>query len=643
MNNVQTIAEIFAGKLLQIPNYQRGYAWDVQNWNDFLDDLDLLEPGKDHYTGTLVLHEQEDEQQDDEGSKYETFHIVDGQQRLTTVVLLLDAIRREVAKADKMKLAEGIRKNYISVAEFHSGQPLFKLRLNADTHEFFVNNILSEDPGPEGPTIQSHRRLLNAKAHFTAYLASQEAELGDNYGGWILDLYNKVISQLKVSLYEVESSAEVGVIFEVMNNRGKALSELEKVKNYLLYISSKLAIENHNLGEKINDTWSNIFQRLMAAGLVDTGSEDQFLRVHWYITHDYQSKNWKGSKSVKDHFSLKRYKNRHRDLLNDVGEYIKSLDRASLPYCDVTRPRRDDAFSSLREEPEHRAIVSTTSKLGHIGAVATFRPLLVATRLRYPQDSSRYLEMVRACEVFAFRVYSLFERRADTGGPKLRQLAYQMYSEGKPFDEVTDELRGRLLYYCPDREFEQAFDLDDFENDWYRWKGLKYLLYEYEIHLADGQAVQMTWDDIEGKGLENTIEHILPQTANKMYWKTRFNKKAREKYTHDLGNLCLTYHNSSYGNKPFLEKKEQDDPDKPSYANSNLFQERRLSFLKDWNIKELGKRRDEIAKWALQRWHVDQATPAPPEPEEVDEEIEEEEIDDVESADQGVSSIGQVT
>jgi hypothetical protein len=131
----------------------------------------------------------------------------------------------------------------------------------------------------------------------------------------------------------------------------------------------------------------------------------------------------------------------------------------------------------------------------------------------------------------------------------------------------------------------------------------------------------MTWDDIEGKGLENTIEHILPQTTDRrMYWTTRFDKKARQVYTHDLGNLCLTYHNSSYGNKPFPEKEEQDAPHKPSYANSNLIQERRLSFLEDWNIEELERRRNEMAEWALARWHVDQATPAPPDPREVDEE-----------------------
>ncbi len=146
MNNVQTVAEIFAGKLLQIPDYQRGYAWDEQNWDAFLDDLDLLEPGKDHYTGTLVLHAQGEHHQDDEGSKYEVFHIVDGQQRLTTVVLLLDVIRREVAAAHKPKLAEGIKKNYISVSDFHSGQPLFKLKLRGIVKSCGLDSVITRRP-----------------------------------------------------------------------------------------------------------------------------------------------------------------------------------------------------------------------------------------------------------------------------------------------------------------------------------------------------------------------------------------------------------------------------------------------------------------------------------------------------------------
>src|SRR5215218_631094 len=150
---------------MRVPDYQRGYAWDVRNWDDFLDDLDLLEPGKQHYTGTLVLHSPNGGRQrrDEEGRNYEIFHIVDGQQRLTTIVLLLDALRREVARVGKLKLAEGIKKNYISVPDFDYGRPLFKLQLNRDTHDYFVNNWVcpvSTDCLPLSHSTSSHSSFL---------------------------------------------------------------------------------------------------------------------------------------------------------------------------------------------------------------------------------------------------------------------------------------------------------------------------------------------------------------------------------------------------------------------------------------------------------------------------------------------------
>ncbi len=607
MNNVHTIEEIFAGKILKVPDYQRGYAWDERNWDDFLDDLDLLEPGKQHYTGTLVLHSPNGggQRRDEEGRSYEVFHVVDGQQRLTTTVLLLDALRREVARIGKAKLAEGIKKNYISVSDFDYGQPLFKLQLNRDTHDFFVNNVLSDIPSPWGPSIRSQERLVNAKRHFSRYLTARGEELSEGYQGWILDLYNKITSQLRVSLYNVEQSSEVGVIFEVMNNRGKPLSELEKVKNYLLYLSSKLSVGEHDLGEKINATWTTIFELLMDSGRVGTSNEDQLLRVHWLIAYDHQRKNWDGSKSVKERFGLKRYKGLHKDLLNDLRRYALSLGDFALAYCDVANPHRSDAFSALRSEPALRdRIISASDKLRRVRAVATFMPLLVATRLRYPEDGGKYLEMVRTCEVFAFRVYRLLAMRANTGDSTLLRLANQLYSGERSFDEVMADLRGTLLYYCSDHRFEEAFKFEA-ESDWYRWGGLKYFLHEYEQHLAGGQAVQLPWDALEGTKLENSIEHILPQTPRDEYWTSRFGEEERGALTHDLGNLCLTYNNSAYGNKPFPQKRGHPGQDAPCYANSNLFQERRLSGLDHWNADELQKRREDMVGWALSRWHVD--------------------------------------
>lgn len=618
----ETIEEIFSGRILQIPNYQRGYAWEKRQWDDFLEDLDLLEAGKEHYTGTLVLHAVEDTRpmRDKGGLKYDHYHIVDGQQRLTTTVLLLDAVRRSMEKVKLADLAEGIRKQYISVVAFGSELPIHKLQLNSDSHHFFVNSVLSDEPGPEGPSIYSHERLLGARNHFATYLKNKEEELGSEYSDWLLHLHDKITSQLKVSLYNVDDSSEVGVIFEVMNNRGKPLSELDKVKNYLLYLSAKLNVENNDLAKEVNRTWTNIFENLMKSGLIGTVHEDQLLRAHWMMAYDHTKKTWDRSRSIKARFNLKGYRGKHPELLGDLSDYISSLDRASEAYCDVAHPRRDNSFASIKfDSALRKEIINTGEKLRRINVVATFLPLLIATRLRYSEDGDKYLRMVRMCEVFAFRVYRFLRLRSNTGESMLRRLGNQVYNKHLSFDDALNSLRGNLLYYCPTHQFEARLALNEDQNNWYWWPGLKYFLYEYEEHLANGDEVQLPWDYVEKKGLENTIEHILPQTPQDEYWSSSFDEHDRALLTHDLGNLCLTYHNSSYGNKPFPHKKGQLGAEYRCYANSNLFMERKLAGLEDWTKENLLSRREEMVAWALERWRVHETAPESPDPEEDEE------------------------
>ena len=95
MQSVYTVQELFTDKVLRIPDYQRGYAWERQQLEDFWEDLEYLGPDKDHYTGTVILHEQSEDILDEEGKRHRVFHVVDGQQRLTTVVLLLNCIRTQ--------------------------------------------------------------------------------------------------------------------------------------------------------------------------------------------------------------------------------------------------------------------------------------------------------------------------------------------------------------------------------------------------------------------------------------------------------------------------------------------------------------------------------------------------------------------
>lgn len=381
MNNTLTVEKLFSGRLLRVPDYQRGYAWDKKNWTDFLEDLDLLPRGKHHYTGTVVLDRvtkppegeaPEPSVWDQSGFGYEVFNIVDGQQRMTTVVLLLDAIRRELARDPAHKsLAQGTTAAYVRVPSA-AGEWLHKLELNADSNKFWVNSVLADAPGPEPALNASQKRLAAAKAHFAAYLTQQREARGDAYTGWLLGLRTKITSNLVFVPYEVSTSAEVGVIFEVMNDRGKQLTELEKAKNYLLYLSSKLDLPPHSLADTVNTTWAEVFGRLMAAGLSESRFEDQLLRAHWLMAYDPDRRSWDGTASVKRLLGLRGYDGRHPVLLADALAYVRSLGSASLAYSEILSPFGSFGPPLTSSEPERLRIERTSRRLLRVGAIATF-------------------------------------------------------------------------------------------------------------------------------------------------------------------------------------------------------------------------------------------------------------------------------
>jgi hypothetical protein len=602
MDSVYTMEEMFSGKILVVPDYQRGYSWEEKQWNDFLDDLEYLGDGKHHYTGTVVLHQQEETVRDEEGRSNKVFHVVDGQQRLTTVVLLLECIRKCIAGFNAT-LAQGIRKSYIEFRDLNQ-LPSQKLRLNRDCHEYFVRNILSDPTGPQGPIIASHKRLKEAKAHFIEYLAKRKNEVGGEFSDWLLHFYEKIVLQLKVSMYTVEQSSEVGVIFEVMNNRGKPLSELEKVKNYLLYLASKLELEEQNdIAERINETWATIFQQLMASGLNSSSDEDRLLRAHWLMVYDPNAKEWDGSTSIKAKYNLKSYHGTHKKLLKGLASYADSLRDAVLPFCEAFRPSHSDAFSAL-VEADRKEIRKASERLRRIKVVAPFLPLLIACRLKFPTDPAQYYSLLEISEIFAFRVYRIMKKRSDAGQAALFKLGYDLFHDSKTIEEILFEVRTLALQHCSNAAFVEDSNLDELDSDWYSRNYLKYVLYEYEEHLAGKNGVKVSWEVFDAADPQRTIEHILPQTPDNKFWKERFNRAQRRRLTHDIGNLCLTENNSAYGNRSFPEKKGSAGEGR-CYSNSSLFQERELARFDDWTEESIFKRREKIIKWYLDRWHLD--------------------------------------
>jgi hypothetical protein len=175
------------------------------------------------------------------------------------------------------------------------------------------------------------------------------------------------------------------------------------------------------------------------------------------------------------------------------------------------------------------------------------------------------------------------------------------------FDAVVREIK--LSYSDEDarRRFDE-FTNSESPRSWY-WRGeLRYFLYEYEEHLASNKRAspRVTWADITSEKLQDTVEHVLPQSIeDRSYWQKRFDADAHEEYVHDIGNLSLTRHNSFYSNKPFPAKKGEIDANGPCYVKSPLFQEQELAQYDDWTAEAIDRRRFNLLKWAKDRWHVD--------------------------------------
>lgn len=618
LDNLQTFHSLFSQWRFTVPDYQRGYAWGEDQWKALMEDLSTLTNDNDHFTGLLVLHENKDldVRIKTRGIVKDVYDVVDGQQRLTTIVILLNEIRRSMEglkSGDLPEIARSITDTYL-FEPGPGGKPVLKLNLDRMNRDFFAHNVLEVD-GVDllGAEIQSHKNLAGARAYFREYLQTKQTDMGEGYAVWLETLYGKVSNQMKVMVYRLRSEADAGVVFESMNNRGKKPNHLDLVKNYLLFLASKLGPElNPQLTAEINKAWETIFKQLSAAGRPE--DEETLLQMHWYTVYDHDKKHWDNEKEksdlIKRRFSLVDYLDRYDELYQKLVTYVRTLSNAAIAYSDLRRPSRPDAFQIYANTPEIRAeIIKYSQKLLRLGILRPFQPLLIAVRLRNPDSADQYLQVVKQCERYAFRVFAIAERRASGKEAVLFRLGNQFYHGRISITALDETLRRDLMKECDDTLFKNSFSVEN-PTPWYGKRGLAYFLYEYEEELYKPEEPIINWQTIY-EGGHKTIEHILPQTPEESgYWADRFSQEDRERLTHQIGNLTLTEDNSCLGRKPFPEKKGRLGKS-CCYANSNLKIERQLAELADWTPEEVKTRQNKLASWALKRWHVEAPPPLP--------------------------------
>ncbi len=635
-NQLLTLSKIFTERLFRIPDYQRGYAWTEKQLRDFWNDIEQLEAGHNHYTGVLTLEnvtetvfqKWEDDYWIIQSKSYQPFFVVDGQQRLTTAIMLIQVILERLSPSDKLNFTDrgDIQRKFIFDSKNNgiSRSYIFGYEKDNPSYEYLKTKIFCERSSSDQPqeTVYT-QNLARAKRFFTERVASLS-------GSDLEILYRKVTQQLLFNIFTITEDVDVCVAFETMNNRGKPLSYLELLKNRLIYLSVKFGeaqdYERDRLRRAINDCWKSIYHNL-GRNKDKPLDDDKFLQTHYLI---YFGKTLIDETSSELSFRYRRLS--HIDYARDLLEtrfISKNVAKNPSSNAQITLPDVYKYVSSLQEavetwykmwNPMDSDLGKDTQipldKLNRLGMMR-FQTLMLVFLQHVPEESKR-LTFFQAVEKHLF-VLSLLSRSYYSYSPNLPDLSLKFLelsidSHAKKIspEKVTRIISDDTTAMLKQEDFLTSVIGKFRQEGFYLWSGIRYFLFEYNLDLqaqSKTQRPKIFWPEFtEQKEDFVSVEHIYPQQAKHAYWKSQFKglkQKQRTALRNSLGNLLPLSKpkNSSLSNRPFKEKVQRNDESMVGYR-YGCYAENEVAKLSDWTPEQILKRGLRLLEFMEKRWGI---------------------------------------
>ena len=637
-----TVSRIFTESIYRIPDYQRGYSWGEDQLRDFWLDLEQLQPDGKHYTGVLTLEEVPQEKWSEwiddawiiTARRYKPYYVVDGQQRLTTVIILIQVILEEDRLAHlNYTAAVDVRKKYVfdSKPEELARSYIFGYEKDNPSYEFLKKRIFLE---------QSDIHLQDEDTIYTKNLIADKTFFKDRVKkldeSQLQELFTKVTQQLVFNVYEITSDIDVFVTFETMNNRGKPLSTLELLKNRLIYLSTKLPApigSEGKLRRMVNDAWKSAYHYL---GKNDNRplSDDTFLKTH--LSYFYISDLVKiPADEEEGRQALGRYvshvENYGRFLLNSLfsAKRVAAIPAGSVKngngtyegLPDLTPPFINSFSQHLKDSVElyfklcnpSQSAFSDAEKiwLERLGRLSGYSPSAILLALfkkeRKAEKRVRLLEQIeRLAFLQSMRLSYYYGRRFRADDFFIKYASDQISTDDliRQYENKIDS----LLKEVP---------LTDILPDWvkagdgyYGWKSIKYFLYEYELDLqmrSSPTREKINWKDFSREDYRSdyeTVEHIYPQRARDKYWLDRFGSFTvvqKRMLRNSLGNLLALSRprNSSLSNKAFPIKR-----DDTNGFRTGSYSEIEVSRIDEWNAEQILRRGIKLLEFFEKRWKI---------------------------------------
>lgn len=596
------LPHFFSNKIYTIPDYQRGYSWQSKNVLDLLIDVtNAIHLNKPHYMGTINIHPQVEKVRVGVNN-FTNYHVVDGQQRFTTLILILSYLLNELSSHestkddafDKLRMYLKNKDSYI-----------FRYAIDKISDDYFRSVILELEKKSSLDENLYTRNLFNAKNTIKDFFKDKR-DLDT-----LLKYLNAIEEKLVFNEFVLVDGTEIGVVFETMNNRGIVLSNLEIVKNRLLYLTSKVPSTDETkselleLSNLINKKWSHILKNLTLPNIVL--NENTFLANHWIIYKGWKKDNNTKVEILDEHFTISEMIKNPDSMASEIRKYIHSLAETSLIWRHINYPEEANSFSQIKDNSVKQKLVTILMKLNRISN-STIRPMILSFFPLLETKPEFVLELCELAEIFSFRLFSMNKKRSDTGKNDIYRICnifHKNFSDTHHQKIALYYLAWYIDIHGDDRRFQLEKDelfISTKKNGFYSWSGLSYFLYEYEENLRKGQSLKVEYNFANQTA--KSIEHILPQSPTNSYWKNvlkEIPKNEIKNYIHSLGNLLLISSDKNSQLKNYEYSTKRDSFKVGSYSENKVSK----SF-DDFGKLEIEEREKELFKFLKNRWRVNE-------------------------------------
>lgn len=551
------IGSVLKDRVLQVPHYQRSYAWEKEHVIELIQDLsDAIAKGaREYFLGSLVVSKQ------DGNARPE---VVDGQQRLATITLLIVAIRDFLRDRGQDKKVQGIDNTYLYTLDFRTEERSTRLRLNELDNDLFESIVVRGISATEKSVHDgkqrlrdSHERLLEA-----ARLARRQVKrLADMHGDTpsiLVDWLEFLQDRAKVILLDVPSHANAYVIFETLNDRGLDLSTADLLKNYLFRMSADRLAE-------VQRRWIE-----MTAALDAVGGDKVLLT---FIRHFWISKY--GPTREKELFD--EVKTKVTGATTALQLASEMSENAGL-YAAIVNPSHvfwEDHASATRQHLDTLRLLR----------MEQHRPLLLAVLRRFDRQ-----EVEAAMRLFVSWSVRLLIVGGGGSGPMEHAFGSSSLLVENREISTAKQLADRMAsVVAPDKEFRQAFATA---------RVSKAYLARYYLRALERQARGDSQPELVPNDDENEVnlEHILPRNPSEGW---AFDGLDADREHKRLGNMVLLQcgKNAQIGNDSFEDKR-----DVLSKSQFQLTTE--VAEHKSWGPQEIAQRQERLADLAVETWKL---------------------------------------